>query len=180
GAYWIHVGPEARGQRRDVRLVSGANTTSGYPLLYFESSAVDWDGGLLDAAPSAERFTPYALFPRGGYFPASVRNTIRGVTVRSKRAAIFDRADDKGHHVDLTFRDCRFEAEGPVVSSNVNVADGERSHFTFEACRWSRLGAAPAATPPEDAFQLSGSAVQATAVPAGKPTGHPAPRPQPP
>src|SRR5262249_12451798 len=38
GAYWIHVGPEARGTWRDVRLVSGANTTSGYPLLYFESS----------------------------------------------------------------------------------------------------------------------------------------------
>jgi hypothetical protein len=178
GASWIHVGPEARGRWRDVRLVSGANAGSGYPLLYFESSAVDWEGGLLDAAPSAEVFTPYALFPRGGYYPGSVRNTIRGVTVRSKRGAIFDRADEKGHNVALTFRGCRFEAEGPILSSNVNVADGEQSQFNFEDCRWSKLvanGASSSATPPPDAFQLTGSAVQAVVIEAGKQTVHRAP-----
>lgn len=178
GAYWIHVGPEAVGHWRNVRLVSGANADSGYPLLYFESSAVQWEGGMLDAAPSAEVFTPYALFPRGGYYPGSVRNTIRGVTVRSKRGAIFDRADEKGHNVDLTFRDCRFEAEGPVLSSNINVADAERSRFTFEDCRWSKLGAGGAAaspTPPPDSFQLTGSAVQAIVIEQGRQTVHRAP-----
>jgi hypothetical protein len=178
GAYWIHVAPEASGHWRNVSLISGANAESGYPLLYFESSAVEWDGGLLDAAPTAGVYTPYALFPRGGYYPGSVRNTIRGVTVRSRRGAIFDRADEKGHTVDLTFRNCRFEAEGPVLTSNINVADGERSRFTFEDCRWSKPSgahASPATTPPPDSFQLTGSAAQAIVIAQGKQTVHRAP-----
>ncbi|HUT75545.1 MAG TPA: hypothetical protein VM221_12020 [Armatimonadota bacterium] len=137
GAYWVVVGPSASGVWRNVRIVSGRNADSGYPLLYYNSSDVRWEGGLLDAHPAPDVFTSTAISCRGGYYPASVTNTIQNITIRSRDGA-FDDPSSSGVNVDLTFENCVFQTSGgdhAHIVSGVNASDRGRTRVVLHNCR---------------------------------------------
>ena len=170
GAYWIVVGPEASGAWRDVRIVSGDNAGSGYPLVYYNSSQLEWDGGLLDAHPAPDVFSALALASRGGYYPGSVANTIRNVTICSRDYA-FDDPPSLGVEVDLTFENCVFETRGDdraKIASWANASDLGRTQVVLENCRRVRDGR-PAAF---DEIEVHGSAARIVEVRGGEQTVH--------
>jgi hypothetical protein len=172
GAYWIDVGPTASGTWRNVRLVSGENVGSGYPLLYFRSSKLDWQGGMLDACPTPAVYTPRAMGTRRGYHHGDATNTIRSVTIRSRGHALFD--DGDAHTIDLTFEACDFVTQEPgdraVIESQVTLADLGQSRFRLVRCR--RLAAGQQI--PFDAIVVGGSAATITLEPGdgGMPVVH--------
>jgi hypothetical protein len=158
GAYWIAVGPQASGTWRNVRIISGPNAGSGYPLIYYNSSQLEWDGGLLDAHPAPDVFTDAALSCRQGYHPGSVGNTIRNVTIRSRDHAFYD-PSSPGVDVDLTFENCTFEtsrADHAKIASWVNASDLGRTRVALKDCRRLKDGQ-PA---PFDEIAVFGSAAE--------------------
>jgi hypothetical protein len=155
GAYWVDLGPSASGTWRDVRILSGDNGDSGYPLVYFRTSKLDWQGGLIDAHPAPGIFTKFALGTRGGYYRGDVRNTLRGLRIRSYEHALYDGSD--GHHVDLTFDRCVFvtrsEAERAILATHATLADLGSSRIRLLHCT-RRVGEREA---PLDGIEVTGS-----------------------
>jgi hypothetical protein len=156
GAFWIDIGPTAAGQWRDVRLVSGDNGDSGYPLVWFRSSKLDWQGGLIDAHPEPGIFTRRAIATRAGYYPGDVHNTLRGLTIRCREYALYDGGDR--YQIDLTFERCDFVTPFPedraILASTVTLTDLGRSYFRLIGCR--RL--ADSKPVPFDDIEVQGSA----------------------
>ncbi|HJN14818.1 MAG TPA: hypothetical protein QGH10_04980, partial [Armatimonadota bacterium] len=161
GAYWLDVGADATGTWRDVTIRAGA--AGVYPVVWFRSPALDWDGGLVDCFPAEGEPANICIGTRSGYQPGPFTNTIRNVTFRTHSYLLLESVKER-HDVDLTFENCVFETTGDsaaIVASPVNVADACRSVFTFRDCIRRHDGEdGPASSMIERGeIQLSGSAV---------------------
>ena len=159
GGVWVDVGKDATGSWKNVTVRTG--DAKGYPVVYFRSPDLVWDGGLVDCFPGQGEPAVTCVATREGYHPGPFTNTIRNVTFRSNRNFLVDRVKQR-HDIDLTFENCVIETEGDRTAdlrSNVKEADGCRTVITLKDCIRRHDGVdAPASSMVERGeIQLAGS-----------------------
>lgn len=134
GAVWVDVGSGATGFWKNVTVRTG--DAKGYPVIYFRTSNLQWDGGLVDCFPAQGTPAVTCVATRDGYYPGPFTNTIRNVTFRCHHNFLVDSPKQR-HDVDLTFENCVIETRGDHtanIQSKVKVTDGCSSVITLKNC----------------------------------------------
>lgn len=135
GAVWIDAGNSSTGYWKNVTIQAG--DTKGYPLVWFRSQKLQWDGGYVNCFPKEGPPAAVCLGTRGGYIPGSFQNTIRNVTFHVAKNLLDDRFAAQRHNVDLTLERCIIETTGKNTANivvHVNAVDGCTSLITLKDC----------------------------------------------
>lgn len=172
GVFWLDVGRDAKGTWRNVNIRAG--DSGGYPVVYFRSPALSWDGGGVDCFPRAGTPARICIGTRAGYYPGPFTNTVRHVTFRCHQVLIHDWPKQR-HDIELTLDGCIIETTGDATAqivSGVRVADGCSSLFVLKDCirRHDGVDAPASAMMQRGEVQLAGSGCIVRFVEAGKVT----------
>jgi hypothetical protein len=148
GANWVDAGNSVTGFWNNVTIRAGE--TRGYPVVWFRSRELTWDGGLVDCFPKDATPAPVGLGTRGGYSPGPFQNTLRNVTFRVATDLIEDKFAGHRHDLELTLERCIIETTGKHTArivTEVNATDACASVITLRDCIRRHNGKdAPAST----------------------------------